>query len=71
LGGSYQVRSNNDCTGSVVIVDSATCVDVTSQLDNNAGSMMATLAQVIPGTCGGGAPSGSLNEKDPLTICCP
>lgn len=71
VGGSYLVRAYNDCTGSMSTVDSTTCVEVTGQLDDNAGSLKPTLPTVMDGTCGGGEPSGSLNPKDPLTICCP
>ena len=71
--GKYTMYDANSCNaGGTTDVTSASCVDLSDELDFASWSMKATLPQPSGGACavGGGNPVGSVQTQGAVTICC-
>jgi hypothetical protein len=72
-GGSYTIYDFDGCAGgNTVVVDSASCVNVSDQWEMSTGSAELTPPVAAGGTCqaSAGAPTGAVTGLGPRTICC-
>jgi hypothetical protein len=71
-GGSYTVSDTDNCASPSVMINSMNCVNVTTEFDNNTGSIKASPPTPAGGSCtaSGGEPSGGVNPQGIVTFCC-